>query len=75
MQTDSIEKSNILFEIQRNVPEIEVKTMYSGLLKSDNIHHINHSTTFSDPLVKNVPGLNKKTVNNSVSFFFFFFFF
>ena len=43
--------------------------MYSDLLKSDNIHHINHTTTF-DLLVKCVPGLSKKTANKRVSIFF-----
>ena len=43
--------------------------MYSGLLKSDNIHHNNHTTTFADLLVKYVPGLNKKTANKRVSIF------
>ena len=43
--------------------------LYSGLLKSDNIHH-NHTATFADLLVKCVPGLNKKTVNGHVSIFF-----
>ena len=44
--------------------------MYSGLLKSDNIHHNNHTTTFADLLVKYVPGLNKKTANKRISTFF-----
>ena len=34
-------------------PVMELEKMYSGLLKSDNIHHNNHSTTFADLLVKN----------------------
>ena len=48
---------------------MELETMYSDLLKSDNIHHNNHCTTFADLLVKNVLGLNKKTVNKCVSVF------
>ena len=44
--------------------------MYSDLLKSDKIHHNNHTTTFADLLVKYVPGLNKKTANKCVSIFF-----
>ena len=53
---------------QRNFyPMMELETMYSNLLKSDNIHHNNHTTTFADLLVKYVPGLNKKTTNNHVS--------
>ena len=53
---------------QRNFyPVMELETMYSNLLKSDNIHHNNHTTTFADLLVKYVPGLNKKTTNNHVS--------
>ena len=52
---------------QRNFyPMMELETMYSNLLKSDNIHHNNHTTTFADLLVKYVPGLNKKTTNNHV---------
>ena len=50
-------------------PVIEFSTMYSDLLKSDNIHHINHTTTF-DLLVKCVPGLSKKTANKRVNIFF-----
>ena len=46
---------------------MELETMYSNLLKSDNIHHNNHTTTFADLLVKYVPGLNKKTANKHVS--------
>ena len=50
-------------------PVMELETMYSNLLKSGNIHHSNHSTTFADLLIKNVPGLNKKTENKRVSVF------
>ena len=39
---------------------MELETMYSDLLKSDNIHHNNHPTTFADLLVKSEAGLNKK---------------
>ena len=50
---------------------MELETMYSDLLKSDNIHHHNnHTTTFTDLLVKCVPGLNKKTANKHVSVIF-----
>ena len=53
---------------QRNFyPMMELETIYSNLLKSDNIHHNNHTTTFADLLVKYVPGLNKKTANKHVS--------
>ena len=51
-------------------PVMELETMYSNLLKSDNIHHNNHTTTFGDLLVKYVPSLNKKTANKRVSVFF-----
>ena len=51
-------------------PVMELETIYCGLLKSDNIHHNNYSTTFTDLLVKNVPGLNKKTANQHVHIFF-----
>ena len=51
-------------------PVMELETMYSNLLKSGNIHHNNHTTTFADLLVKYVPGLNKKTVNKHVSVIF-----
>ena len=51
-------------------PVMELETMYSDLLKSDNIHHNNHTTTFADLLVKYVPGLNKKTVNKHVGVIF-----
>ena len=51
-------------------PVMELETMYSDLLKSDNIHHNNHTTTFADLLVKYVPGLNKKTANKHVSVIF-----
>ena len=50
-------------------PAMELKTMYFDLLKSDNIHHNNHTTTFADLLVKYVPGLNKKTASERVSLF------
>ena len=39
---------------------VGLKTMYSNLLKSDNIHYNNHFTTFADLLVKYIPGLNRK---------------
>ena len=53
---------------QRNFyPVMELETMYSNLLKSDSIHHNNHTTTFADLLIKYVPGLNKKTANKHVS--------
>ena len=48
-------------------PVMELETMYSNLLKFDNIHHNNHTTTFADLLIKYVPGLNKKTANKHVS--------
>ena len=32
-------------------PVMELETMYSDLLKSDNIYHNNHTTTFADLLV------------------------
>ena len=44
--------------------------MYSNLLKSDNIHHNNHTTTFADLLVKYAPGLNKKVARKRVTLFF-----
>ena len=61
MQTDSIEKS--LFFLKNSemsnpgnlYPVMELETMYSDLLKSDNIYHNNHTTTFADLLVKYVP--------------------
>ena len=34
---------------------MELETMYSNLLISDNIHHNNNSTTFANLAVKNVP--------------------
>ena len=40
---------------------MELETMYSDLLKSDKIHHNNHTATFSNLLAKYVPVLNKKT--------------
>ena len=53
---------------QRNFyPVMELETMYSNLLKSDNIYHNNHTTTFADLLIKYVPGLNKKTANKHVN--------
>ena len=51
-------------------PVTELETMYSDILKSDSIHHNNHTTTFTDLLVKCVPGLNKKTANKHVSVIF-----
>ena len=39
-------------------PVMELETMYSDPLKSDNIHHNNRTTTFVDSLVKYLPGLN-----------------
>ena len=51
-------------------PVMELETVYSDLLKSDNIPHKNHTTTFTDLLVKYVPGLNKKTANKHVSVIF-----
>ena len=48
-------------------PVMELETIYSDLLKSDNIHHNNHATTFTDWLV---PSLNKKTANKHVSVIF-----
>ena len=51
-------------------PVMELETMYSDLLESDNIHHNNHTTTFTGLLVKYVPGLNKKTANKHVSVIF-----
>ena len=48
----------------------ELETMYSDLLKSDSIHHNNHTITFAGLLVKYVPDLNKKTANKRVSVFF-----
>ena len=49
---------------------MELETMYSDLLKCNNIHHYNHTTTFADLLVNYVPGLNKKTANKRISVFF-----
>ena len=51
-------------------PVTELEIMYSNLLKSDNIHHNNCTTSFADLVVKDVPDLNKKTANNRVSTFF-----
>ena len=51
-------------------PVMELETMYSDLFKSDNIHHNNHTSTFTDLLIKYVPGLNKKTANKHVSVIF-----
>ena len=76
MQTDSIEK--VIFYLKESewsnpgnfYPVMELETKYSDLLKSDNIHHNNHTTTFTDLLVKYVPSLNKKTANKHVSFIF-----
>ena len=63
MQTDNIEKNHILLKDSEmynpgnSYPVMELQTMYSDLLKSDNIHHNSHITTFADLLVKYVPGL------------------
>ena len=46
---------------------MELETIYSNLLTSDNIHHNNLTTTFPVLLVKFVTGLNKKTPNKYVS--------
>ena len=46
---------------------MELETMYSDLLKSDKIHHNNHTTAFTVLLVKYV---NKKITNKHVSIFF-----
>ena len=52
MRTDSIEKSLTLFENSKmsNTGKFylvtELETMYFDLLKSDNIYHNNHFTTF-----------------------------
>ena len=59
MQTDSIEESHYLKDSEMSnpgnlYPVMEHETMYSGLLKSDNIHYNNHATTFTDLLVKYV---------------------
>ena len=48
---------------------MDLERMYFDLLKSENIYYNKHSTTFADLLVKNVPGLNKKTANKRVSIF------
>ena len=63
-------KDSKMFNPGNLYPVMELETMYSDLLKSDNIHHNNHTTTFADLLVKYVPGLNKKTANKRVSVFF-----
>ena len=61
MQTDSIEKYHFylkdskMFNPGNLYPVMELETMYSDLLKSDNIYHNNHTTTFADLLVKYVP--------------------
>ena len=76
MQTDSTEQSHIYLKESdlsnpgNFYPVMELETMYSDLLKSDNIHHNNHTTTFTGLLVEYVPGLNKKTVNKHVSVIF-----
>ena len=49
---------------------MELETMYSNLLKSDNIHHNNHPTTFADLLVKREAGLNKKKQISVLAYFF-----
>ena len=51
-------------------PVMELGTVYSDLLKSDNIHQKNHTTTFTDLLVKYVCRFNKKTANKHVSVIF-----
>ena len=51
-------------------PLVELETIYYDLLKSDHIHHNNHTITFADLQVKYVPGLNKKTANKRVIVFF-----
>ena len=51
-------------------PVMELETMYTDLFKSDKNHHNNHTTAFTDLLVKCVPGLNKKTANKHVSVIF-----
>ena len=48
---------------------MELETMYSDLLKSDNIHHNNHPTTFADLLVKSEAGLNKKKQISVLAYF------
>ena len=63
-------KDSKIFNPGNLYPVMELETMYSDLLKSDNIHHNNHTTTFSDLLVKYVPSLNKKTANKRVSVYF-----
>ena len=51
-------------------PVTELEIMYSNLLKSDDIHHNNCTTSFADLVVKYVPDLNKKIASNRVSTFF-----
>ena len=63
-------KDSKMFNPGNLYPVMELETMYSDLLKSGNIYHNNHTTTFADLLVKHVPGLNKKTANKRVSVFF-----
>ena len=53
---------------------MELEISYSNLLKFGSIYH-NHTfiiiyQCFADLLVKNVPGLNKKTASKRVSVFF-----
>ena len=50
-------------------PMMQLETIYCSLLKSDNIHHNNHSTTFTNLVIKNVLVLNKKTANQHVHIF------
>ena len=57
MPTDSIEESHYLKDSEMSNPEnlypvMELETMYSDLLKFDNIHYNNHATTFTNSLVK-----------------------
>ena len=63
-------KDSKIFNPGNLYPVMELETMYSDLLKSDNIYHNNHNTTFADLLVKYLPGLNKKTANKRVRVFF-----
>ena len=75
MQTNSIEK--VIFHLKNtkmsnadNLDLVVELKMYSNLLKSGNIYHNNHTTTFADLLLKYVPGLNKKVASKRVSLFF-----
>ena len=75
MQKSSIEK--VIFPLKNKKMSntvnfylvMELEAMYSNLLKFDNIHHNNHTTTFTDLLVKCVLGLNKKVASKLVSLF------